>query len=72
MIQKDQDQFNQTIGRLDECLSLMILWTEEFKAEGFEEQANIQTLKHHAEDMIRAGNKILRLIVLRLIEGLNE
>lgn len=56
----NQDTFDQTIGRLDHTLSKLILFAELPKdAIG---TANIQTLKHHAEDMIGAGNKILELI----------
>lgn len=57
----DQDQFDILIGRLDRNLSMMLCYAEEIPNE-FMDTPNIQTLKHHAEDMIGAGQKILRLI----------
>lgn len=52
----EQSDFNLTIGTLDEVLSKMVIWG------GLEsiELHNRQTLKHHAEDMIAAGQKILK------------
>jgi hypothetical protein len=50
--------FDRTIGQLDFVLSkLMIFSKDALHAELSE--PNRQTLKHHAEDMIAAGNKIL-------------
>lgn len=65
------DRFDAMIGRLDRTLSEMVMIgkriKEEDKAKGIEthpdhyvENVNRQTLKHHAEDMILAGQKILR------------
>jgi hypothetical protein len=55
----DQDVFDSMIGRLDRILSLMIAYVED---PGLD-TANRQTLKHHAEDMIGAGQKILKELV---------
>ena len=55
---KDQVEFDSTIGKLDRALSLMIYWAAD--GNGDVDTANEQTLKHHAEDMIGAGEKILR------------
>jgi hypothetical protein len=52
----NQDEFDSTIGRLDHCISLLVLASRE---ESGHTLANRQTLKHHAEDMVAAGNKIL-------------
>src|ERR1044072_7074010 len=49
-----QREFDLTIGQLDRCLSFMIGAIREA------DTANRQTLKHHAEDMILAGLKILK------------
>ncbi len=63
-----QDDFDLTIGRLDRALSKLVGWgrlarerlwqrtLESLDMDG----PNRQTLKHHAEDMIAAGQKILR------------
>lgn len=50
-----QDLFNSTIGQLDHVLSLLVLHAKK----GDLDEANRQTLKHHAEDMIAAGQCIL-------------
>jgi len=55
-----QDEVDSTIGKLDYCLSVMVLMSREVKKVEF--NPNAQTLKHHAEDMIAAGNKILENI----------
>ena len=57
----DQADFDKTIGQLDRVLSKMVLWGKSVKADGNEyvDEPNTQTLKHHAEDMIAAGQKIL-------------
>ncbi len=51
-----QDDFDLTIGRLDRVLSKLVLWSEA----GDCDEYNTQTLKHHAEDAILAGQKILK------------
>lgn len=53
-----QDQFNMSIGQLDRCLSELIHYAKS----PITDNANKQTLKHHAEDMIAAGEKILKLL----------
>jgi hypothetical protein len=50
----NQDDFDLTIGRLDHILSKLLLFIKDIDV------SNRQTLKHHAEDMIAAGNKILK------------
>jgi hypothetical protein len=56
-----QDEFDLTIGRLDHVLSKMIMWGEDtLTCMPQVDHANQQTLKHHAEDMIGAGKKILK------------
>lgn len=59
-----QDEFDQTIGRLDHVLSKLVGWGRFCKSGSGHtlglDDANQQTLKHHAEDMIAAGEKILR------------
>lgn len=55
-----QDDFDLTIGRLDRLLSKMVNWSKEPAHSALVDEANRQTLKHHAEDMIAAGNKILK------------
>ena len=47
--------FDLTIGQLDRIMSKMIAW-----AKANRDDTDKQTLKHHAEDMIMAGEKILR------------
>lgn len=61
----NQDQFDITIGRLDRILSEMMNYTKGKKGELDAE--NKQTLKHHAEDMVAAGNRMLDL--LKEVEG---
>jgi hypothetical protein len=51
-----QDDFDNTIGKLDRVLSKMVLWGKDKNVD----LPNKQTLKHHAEDMIAAGQKILK------------
>lgn len=53
----DEDQFNLMIGRLNRNLSELII-----AAETVDDQADRQTLKHHADDMIDAVKKILELL----------
>jgi hypothetical protein len=50
-----QEEFDLVIGRLDYCLSHMVMWGKDKSLR----QYNKQTLKHHAEDMIAAGDNIL-------------
>ena len=52
----DQKDFDLNIGRLDRVLSKLVLWGGDKSLD----TPNKQTLKHHAEDMIAAGNKILK------------
>ena len=51
-----QHEFDNVIGVLDNILSKMVLWSKNRHIES----ENKQTLKHHAEDMILAGRKILK------------
>ena len=63
-----QDEFDITIGRLDRMLSKLVGWGRAAKSRrekvltkesAFMDEANQQTLKHHAEDMVAAAQKIL-------------
>lgn len=54
-----QKKFDKTIGKLDRILSKMIEYSGTLEAL---DEPNIQTLKHHAEDMVGAGEKVLRNI----------
>jgi hypothetical protein len=60
--QQYQAEFNATIGRLDHILSVLIRLSKD--EDGDLGPDNQQTLKHHAEDMIGAGNKILENLAL--------
>lgn len=51
----DRLAFDLAIGRLDHVMSQLIGWAKDKTRE----DADKQTLKHHAEDMIAAGEKIL-------------
>jgi len=59
-----QGEFDSRIGRLDRILSELVEVTKRHKAVSNTimglDDANVQTLKHHAEDMILAGTKILK------------
>lgn len=57
-----QLDFDATVGQLDRVLSKLVNWGRSVKTEGFTivDKPNAQTLKHHAEDMIAAGQKMLR------------
>lgn len=64
---KEQQNFDLTIGRLDRILSILVNHGQEVAKkrnnegpEGIMDEPNRQTLKHHAEDMIAAGEKILK------------
>lgn len=48
-----QESFDNTIGRLDRVLSLLL---------EREDEANRQTLKHHADDLIGVGQKMHQLL----------
>jgi hypothetical protein len=61
-----QDDFNLAIGRLDYSLSVLVLAGRNKELA----EPNKQTLKHHAEDMIAAGQSILDN--LKGIEGLPQ
>lgn len=71
-----QYDFDHTIGRLDRILSEMVFYGKQVKkgkdgmvaGGGLLDLHNIQTLKHHAEDMILAGQKILRDIGYPVME----
>lgn len=55
-----QEDFDLMIGRLDRILSEMVAQGKASKANMADYcPINRQTLKHHAEDMILAGQKIL-------------
>lgn len=62
----NQDEFDLTIGRLDRTLSKLVIWGKAVRQYGKTgpwpqvDEANAQTLKHHAEDMVAAGQKILK------------
>ncbi len=57
-----QGEFDLTIGQLDRILSKLVGWGRVARKRGNVslDDANQQTLKHHAEDMIAAGHKILK------------
>lgn len=56
---KEQDpEFDQVIGTLDFVLSKLVGYAKAFP--GQVSKPNQQTLKHHAEDMIAAGECILK------------
>ena len=54
-------EFDEVIGKLDFILSKLMLYRKEAK-EGALSKPNRQTLKHHAEDMIAAGEVILKTL----------
>lgn len=57
----DQAEFDTTIGQLDRVLSKLVEWGRWSKRRPCPvDNYNAQTLKHHAEDMIAAGQKILK------------
>ena len=62
-----RDSFNTAIGQLDRSLSVMMEWGRAAER-GELDSADLQTLKHHAEDMIGAANAILGR-VSRKVEG---
>jgi len=61
MLEIEQNEFDHTIGQLDHVLSKLVLWGKRVKKDGYRyvTEPNAQTLKHHAEDMIAAGQKII-------------
>lgn len=51
----------RTIGTLDRCLSeLKLLALDEFT-----DEADLQTIKHHAEDCVGLGNRVLEILKQR-------
>jgi hypothetical protein len=58
--QEWQQEFDLTVGRLDRVLSLLINYARHSQEDC--DDPNKQTLKHHAEDMVAAGEKILKLL----------
>jgi hypothetical protein len=61
MLSFDQNEFDLTIGQLDRVLSKLVSWGMVTKEPiCMIDRYNCQTLKHHAEDMIAAGEKILK------------
>jgi hypothetical protein len=61
-----QDCFDLSVGRLDRVLSELVGYSRDPETD----DANKQTLKHHAEDMIAAGEHILKKI--GIVEGLPQ
>lgn len=57
-----QENFDMTIGRLDRILSEFLLLCEE--DDPLLDEANIQTLKHHSDDLIGVGNAMLKRLGL--------
>ena len=51
-----RDDLDMTIGQLDRVLSKLVLWSERGDLDDYDKQ----TMKHHAEDTILAGQKILK------------
>lgn len=62
-IQPVEQALNETIGKLDRVLSEFLILTE-----GFLDQADAQTLKHHADDLIGVGSKALKTLKARGVE----
>lgn len=64
--QHGSDKFNLAIGQLDRLLSVFVEIGRQWKDQTVYlhnpslDSADRQTLKHHAEDMILAGRKILK------------
>lgn len=53
---------DETTGALDRCISEMKVWAK--RAEnGDLDEADVQTLKHHGEDMIAMGQYVGRKVV---------
>lgn len=48
-------------GKMDRCISEVILITKETVAGTYGDDVTKQTLKHHAEDMILAGQTVLKM-----------
>ena len=55
---------NDLIGRVDQCLSEMLLAAEAPRLN----VVDATTLKHHARDLVSGGNKVLELLKERGIE----
>ena len=60
-----RESFNTAIGQLDRSLSVMMEWGR-CAERGELDRADLQTLKHHAEDMIGAGNAMLERVSPKL------
>jgi hypothetical protein len=66
MKEMPSDKFNLSIGRLDRELSVLVDIGRQYRDGSIDilnpslDGADRQTLKHHAEDMILAGRKILK------------
>lgn len=56
--QKNQKYFDEAIGQLDRLLSKVKVWSKDETID----EANRQTLKHHADDLIGVGNKMLEIL----------
>ena len=52
---------DMTTGKLDRCISEMKVWAKRAEA-GYLDEADVQTIKHHAEDMKAMGDYVLRKI----------
>lgn len=61
----NQNEFDMMIGRLDRDLSELMIAVKDPQTD----DANLQTLKHHAEDMVAAGNRILEICKERKPKG---
>lgn len=57
-----REDFDITIGQLDRVLSKLVLWGKQTREHNILDNPDRQTLKHHAEDMIAAGQKILECL----------
>lgn len=52
-------ELNSFVGRLDRIISEMKIWSKVYDSL---DDADQQTVKHHAEDMMAMGNHVLRKI----------
>ncbi|KKN77035.1 hypothetical protein LCGC14_0363740 [marine sediment metagenome] len=52
---------DMTTGKLDRCISEMKVWAKRAEA-GYLDEADVQTIKHHAEDMKAMGDYVLRKV----------
>lgn len=60
--QENREYFDGMIGRLDRILSEFL---EAARSEGLD-RADLQTLKHHADDLIGVGQAALEVVKPRL------